>query len=199
MSGVRIDSVHYTVTQHTPTNLIREGTLPTLGSGAAFAVGLELPRGSSYRLNLSGVSVEGGTFLSCTGSVGPFSIAPGITPFLELDLTCVNNTSGSLSPGLAIETDACPQVDISQVTALPAIAEVSSTIELVVVAQDTQGRNLSYTWSLENPSLGSFQDVALSHARLTCLALAEGALVTVSASNGQCSTSALVQISCVAP
>jgi hypothetical protein len=197
LSGLTIASLRYAVTQDGQPNLIREGALPTDGAGGALDMGLDLPPGSGYRLSLSGVSVEAGPFAPCTGTTDPFSISPGVTPLIELKLTCVDNTYGSFGTGIGIANDACPELSFSHVAAFPAVANVSSTVALVTSAQDSRARTVSYAWALADPAIASLQTPAASEATLTCLIAANNIVITVTASNGECSKSAEIGVSCV--
>lgn len=149
VSGVTLNTVHYAVTMAGSSSPILEGDLPTSGTGKAFTFGLPIPIGAGYTISLSAVSVESAT-TTCTGSAGPFDIAPNQTNQLLTTLVCTDAARGNAND-VVVSTDACPRLIIDYIVVSPNFAKTiapNNTIAVASKAHDLDAKPLTYSWRI---------------------------------------------------
>jgi hypothetical protein len=195
VSGVTLNVIHYVVTSSaTPPALIAEGDLPTPGSSSDFNVGLSLPVGTGYTISLSAASAQTGDDITCGGSFGPFDVTPNGVSSFKVTLTCNDVGSGQIIDGTQVVTDACPRLVFEYAVATPAAGTVAGPpVAVSAKAHDLDGKTVSYSWQA---SAATFSPATGEATQLTCVSTAPGMPVTVSASNGECSKSLLVRVTC---
>ena len=197
VSGVTLNSVTYVVTNSaTPAVTISTGDLPTPGTAKDFSFGLPLPVGTGYNISLSAASAETGDDITCAGSYGPFNVTPNSSTNFTLTLTCKDNSNGQLIGVVDVKTDACPRLVFDYAVATPAAADITKTIAVAAKARDLDGKAVTYSWKLATPAVGTFAPVAGASSVLTCNTAANGAVVTVTASNGECTKALNTTVSC---
>jgi hypothetical protein len=198
VSGVTLNSVHYVVTNGaTPAATISEGDLPTAGTAKEFSFGLSLPVGTGYTISLSGASAETGDNITCGASYGPFNVAPNTSTNFSLTLTCHDDTNGATVGGIDVKTDACPKIVFDYVVATPDAVPIGMNIDVLSKAHDLDGKALTYSWKIATPFAGTFSPVVGASSTLHCSFPRYGELVTVTASNGECSKSLSTTVSCI--
>jgi cysteine-rich repeat protein len=200
VSGVTLNSVHYVVTNSaTPAVTVSEGDLPTPGTAKDFSFGLSLPVGTGYTISLSAASAETGDDITCGGSFGPFNVTPNSSTNFTLTLTCHDNTNGQVVGDVTVATDACPKIVFDYVVATPASANVGSTLAVAGKAHDLDGKTVTYAWKIANPAVGTFAPTTGATSTLTCNTQGLGTVVSVTASNGECSKALTTTVSCKSP
>jgi cysteine-rich repeat protein len=202
VAGITINSVHYVVTQGMTT--VVEGDLPTPGTSDNFSFGIPLPVGTGYSISLSGESAETGDNITCTGSFGPFDVAPNMSTQFSMTLTCVDNTNGQIITEVDVETDACPRLVVDYAVALPSTGTVPSDPAIQVLSSardlDNAAATITYAWSIvdaANAGVGSFAPANAQNSTFTCASNGDGVVIQVTANNGECSKSLKTVISCV--
>jgi hypothetical protein len=197
VSGVTLNTVHYVVTNSaTPAVTVSEGDLPTPGTAKDFSFGLSLPVGTGYTISLSAASAETGDNITCGGSFGTFNVAPNTATNFSLTLTCHDDTNGQIIGGVDVKTDACPKIVFDYAVATPGAADIGKTIAVLAKAHDLDGKALTYSWKVATPATGTFAPVTGDTSTLTCNAPKAGEIVTVTASNGECTKALTTTVSC---
>jgi hypothetical protein len=193
VSGVQVNQVSYNVTQGAAA--VKSGVLPTPGTASSFSFGVPLPVGSGYNISLSAVSADGSH--TCVGGAGPFDVLANQSTSLQLTLTCTNITTGQISTSVDVVTDSCPRLIVDYVVATPHTAKVpDGTIAVLSQATDLDGKPVTYQWSVESP-IGTFAPPNAQNTTFNCATPGNEVLVTVTAGNGECTTSLSTAISCV--
>lgn len=198
VSGVTLNSVHYTVT-NSAGGPVSEGDLPTPGDAKDFSFGLSLPVGTGYNLSLSAASAELNDDVTCSGASAPFNVTSNTATAFSLTLTCFDNTKGSLIGNVDVKTDACPRIVFDYVVATPATATIvapKNKIAVAAKAHDLDSKTLTYSWKIANPAVGTFAPTTGATSDLTCLTQGLGQVVTVTASNGECTKTLTTTVSC---
>ena len=197
VSGVTLNTVHYVVKNSaTPPATVSEGDLPTPGNAKDFTFGLSLPVGGGYTISLSAESAETGDNITCGGSYGTFAVAPNASTNFSLVLTCHDDTNGQIIGGVDVKTDACPKIVFDYVVATPAAADLGKNIAVLGKAHDLDGKTLTYTWKTATPSTGTFSPVTGATSSLLCVTAKAAEVVTVTASNGECTKALTTTVSC---
>ncbi|HYQ03176.1 MAG TPA: hypothetical protein VER96_31095 [Polyangiaceae bacterium] len=195
VTGVALNSVHYVVA-NAAGGVVSEGDLPTAGDAKDFSFGLSLPVGSGYTIALSAVSADPNDNITCGGSYGPFNVLANTSAALTLTLTCHDDTNGQTVGNIGVQTDACPRVLFDYVVAAPAALIVGKTAALGAKAHDLDGKTLTYSWKIANPSVGVFSPVTGAASTFTCESGGPNQVVTVTADNGECKKSLTTTLSC---
>jgi hypothetical protein len=201
VDGITINSVHYLVNGGTAPGGAAipavEGDLPTPGSASNFSFGIPLRVGTGFSVSLTAESAETGDDITCTGSAGPFNVTPNTVSFVDITLTCVDNTNGSLVGRVRVVTDACPQLTVNYAVATPFEQNIGGTIQVLAQATDsgTPPKTVTYEWS-GGTGIGSFANPTAQNTSFTCTGAGENVLITVTANNGQCSETRQTVISC---
>jgi hypothetical protein len=200
VSGVTINSVNYVVTgtPAIPGTALPSGVLPTPGTASSFNFGVQVPVGTGYTLSLTAASAETGDDVTCTGSVGPFNVAPNTPTNISVTLTCRDNSTGQFIAAVDVKTDACPRLVADYVVAIPAAADVGKNIDVNALGHDLDGKTVKYAWSIPaaNASVGSFAAPAAQATTFACQHQGTNVPVTVTMSNGECSRPLLTTVSC---
>jgi hypothetical protein len=199
VTGVTLNSVHYVVANSaTPAVTISEGDLPTPGTASTFSFGVPLPVGTGYSISLSASSAELNDDITCAGSYGPFNVTPNSSTAFTLTLTCKDNTSGSIVGGVDVKTDACPRLVFDYAVASPSAANIGSKIAVATKAHDLDGKAVTYKWTTATPVTGTFAPTTGATSDFTCTVQspAAGSVVTVTASNGECTKTLTTTVSC---
>ncbi len=197
VSGVTLNTVHYIVSNSaTPAVTISEGDLPTPGDAKDFSFGLSLPVGSGYNISLSAASAELGDNITCGGSFGPFAVTANTSTNFSLTLTCHDDTNGAVTGGVDVKTDACPKIVFDYVVATPGAVKLGEKIKVLAKAHDLDGKALTYSWKVATPATGTFSPVTGDTSDFTCSTAKSGEIVTVTASNGECTKPLTTTISC---
>jgi hypothetical protein len=199
VTGITVNSVNYVVTgtPAIPGTPLPSGVLPTPGTTNNFNVGISVPVGTGYTLSLTAVSAEEGDNITCTGSHGPFDVAPNASTAFPMTLTCVDNSNGGVVATVDVETNACPKLIPDYATAIPGKANVGSSIALNALGHDLDGKVVTYAWSIPagNASAATLGGATTQAATLNCLGQAD-IPVTVTMKNGECSKTLLTSVSC---
>lgn len=204
VAGITISNVRYVVTAgNAPgATTISEGNLPTPGTSDNFSFGIPLPVGTGYYISISGESAETGDDVTCTGSYGPFSVTPNTSTPFNMTLTCVDNTNGQILSTVTVDTPACPRLIVDYAVAEPGSANVGGAIKVFSNARDLDNAaaTITYAWAIKdaaNAAVGSFAPANVKDSTFTCAGPGDSVVVTVTASNGQCSKKLETAISCV--
>jgi hypothetical protein len=207
VAGITVTNVHYTVTQGSPTAtpapaIVAEGNLPTPGFASSLSFGVPLPVGSGYYIFLSGVSAELNDDVTCTGSYGPFAVAPNESASLNLQLTCVDNTKGRAVGSIDVKTDACPRLILDYAVAEPAVIDVGRSLQLFASAHDLDNaaEPITYAWSIIDPfqaGAATFSPANAANTTLLCKANSTAMTIQVTARNHQCQKSLQTVVACV--
>ncbi|HYQ03177.1 MAG TPA: hypothetical protein VER96_31100 [Polyangiaceae bacterium] len=196
VTGVALNSVHYTVVNATG-GVVSEGDLPTPGDAKDISFGLSLPVGSGYTIALSAASADPNDNITCGGSYGPFNVLANTSAAFTLTLTCHDDTSGQTVGNIGVQTDACPRVSFDYIVATPATVAVGKTAAVAAKAHDLDGKVLTYSWKIANPSVGTFSPVTGAVSTFACQnPSTPNQVVTVTADNGECKKSLTTTISC---
>ena len=151
-----------------------QATLSTLLGG--------LPSGSDYRLALNAVTTDGSTFCN---SVSTFDVISPLATSLQLALMCTHLGAVRTLDVYGTTYD-CPALSSTTV------ARAGTTIKLSASAYSFDDAPVMYLWEAMDGVLGAPTEVASSYECLT----PGPQLVRVSASNGFCVDSKLVDFSC---
>jgi hypothetical protein len=204
VAGITVSNVAYVVTAGNAPGAatISEGVLPTPGTSDNFSFGIPLPVGTGYYLSISGESAETGDDITCTGSYGPFSVTPNSSTPFNMTLLCVDNTNGQILSTVTVDTNACPRLIVDYAVAEPGNASVGEAIKLYSNARDLDNAAapITYAWALKsaaNAGVGSFAAANVKDATFNCAGPGDSVVVTVTASNAQCSKKLETVISCV--
>ncbi len=197
VSGVTLNTVHYVVTNSaTPAVTISEGDLPTPGNAKDFSFGLSLPVGTGYTISLSAASAEPNDNITCGGSFGTFNVAPNQNTNFSLTLTCHDDTNGAIIGGVDVKTDACPRIVFDYVVATPALRTSVRPSRWPARPTTSTARPSPTPGRLPPPATGTFSPVTGTSSTLTCNAAKAGEIVTVTASNGECTKTLSTTVSC---
>jgi len=207
VAGLTVNNVHYVVTAGNPAAMpapaiVSEGNLPTPGTSDNFSFGIPLPVGGGYYVSLSGESAETGDNITCTGSYGPFAVAPNASTLFNMVLTCVDNSNGQVLTTVDVQTDACPRLVVDYVVTEPSSAlSPGGTISVLSNAHDLDNpaQAITYAWSIVNPAqatVGQFAPANVDDSVFTCANPGDAVRIKVTASNGQCSKSLETVVSC---
>ncbi len=197
VSGVTIGVVSYTVASSNAPGapVIKAGNLLVPGTGGDFSFGVPLPTGSGYFLSLSADSVDGK--VNCVGGFGPFDIAANATVDVTPTLTCTDITTGQSLVLVDVTTTACPDISFDYVVASPKTARFGQSIALLSNAVSRAGKPLTYQWTFDDAVFPlTIAPPTAKNATLTCRRGASNVVLTVSASNGECSESISTKVSC---
>lgn len=197
VSGITLNHVSFLVTQGATT--VSQGILPTPGTGRDFSFAVPLPVGSDYILSLSGESAEVGDEVVCTGSYGPFSVAPNSSSAFNTTLSCLDNSKGQILPGLDVATDACPPLVIDSVVATPSVVGLPYGTTAVTASArdlDNPAAVITYDWTIEQPWVADFTPASGASTILNCHVIVDDVRISVTASNGECSKSLSTAMSC---
>ena len=197
VSGVTLNTLHYIVANGaTPAVTVLEGDLPTPGTAKDFSFGLSLPVGTGYTISLSAASAETGDNITCGGSYGPFNVAPNTATNFALTLICRDDTNGQIIGGVDVKTDACPKIVFDYLVATPGATDIGKTIAVLAKAHDLDGKALTYSWKVATPATGTFTPVTGDTSSFLCNNAKPGEIVTVTASNGECTKPLTTTVSC---
>ena len=180
--GVMLDSAAYTVTG--PGGLSRSGTINLTSSTMLTAIIGGLPAGTGYSVVITAMS----SGISCSGSA-TFDVLVRQTTSVTVSLRC-RETPRTGSAAINERINLCPVVD--QLTALPAEVRVGSSLALTAAAHDGDNQPVSYQWAAAS---GTFSNAAAAAPSFTCTAVGP-VVVTVTASDGDCSDSLSATITC---
>jgi hypothetical protein len=207
VAGITITQVHYTVTAGNPAStpapaIVSEGNLPTPGLSDNFSFGIPLPVGTGYYVSISGESAQTGDDITCTGSYGPFAVTPNSSTPFNMTLLCVDNTKGQILSTVTVDTNACPRLIVDYAVAEPGSALKGSDIDVHSSARDLDNATaaITYAWAVKNPAnaaVGSFVAPTAANTKFHCANAGDSVILTVTASNGQCSKTLETVVSCV--
>jgi len=195
VTGVQLNSVHYVVSNAAGAT-VSEGDLPTPGDAKDFSFGLSLPVGTGYTISLTAASADPNDNITCGGSYGPFPVVANTSTAFSLTLTCHDDTNGQIVGNVDVKTDACPRVLFDYIVATPSTADVGKTIAVAGKAHDLDGKALTYSWKIADPTIGTFAPLAGATSTFTCAKGAPNQVVTVTAANGECTKSLTTTVSC---
>lgn len=194
VSGVLVNVISYKVTQGAGGAVVKSGNIPVPGTGADFSFGTPLPVGTGYMLSLDAVSVDGKA--TCAGGAGPFNVVANQAVDVTPVLTCTDITTGQQIVDVDVETTACPDISFDYVVATPKGQDVGKKISVLSNAVSASATALSYSWKIATPAVGSFANALVKDTELTCNNQGENVLVTITATNGECSKSLSTKVSC---
>lgn len=183
-----VDVVAYTITS--PSGAVAAAgniAVEAPGATASFTVG-GLAAGSGYRVELAATSTDGRT--TCAGGA-PFDVIAGQVTLVQVELACrARDDSGGVVVSGTVNN--CPS--IHSLVVAPLATAVNGQIAVAVTASDLDaGDTVAVSWSA---TAGAF--VAAGARTTTYACTAPGAqTLTVTASDGRCSSSASVPITCV--
>ena len=200
VSGITITSVNYVVTG-TPTipgTPLPSGMLPTPGTSNNFTFGIPVPVGTGYTLSLTAVSAETGDDITCTGSHGPFDVAPNTSTGFQVALSCADNSNGQLVASVDVKTNACPRLIPDYVSAIPGEVDISGNIALNALGHDLDGQVVSYAWSIQaaDADVGTFTHATSAAASFLCNRPGSSVPVTVTMKNGECTKDLKTFLTC---
>jgi hypothetical protein len=191
---VAVNSVHYSIIDSaTPPTTIRDGDLPTPGTASNFNFDLSLPAGTGYRIALNANAAASGVSIICSVGYVPFSVTSNSSVNLTVALTCTEYVINQLITG---STDACPKLLVDYVAATPGATVVGSNIALGAKARDVDGKAVTYAWRVADPTTGTFSSTTGANPSVTCDRVKSGEILTMTASNGVCSKSLSITVSC---
>jgi hypothetical protein len=194
VAGITVNTVHYIVSQGA--TVVTQGDLPTPGTASTFSFGLPLPVGTGYTISLSGSAVESAT-TTCVGSFGPFNVTANTSLQLKMVLTCTDASTGSINGGVTVQTDSCPHLIVDYVVATPSTANApGGTIAALGSAHDTDGKPITYAWTIGDTSVGAFAPANANNSTFTCAGAGTNVVATLTANNGQCSKALTTTVSC---
>lgn len=203
VAGITVSNVAYVVTAGNAPGaaIVSSGNLPTPGTSDNFSFGIPLPVGTGYYLSLSGESAETGDDITCTGSYGPFAVTPNSSTPFNLTLLCVDNTNGQILSTVTVDTNACPRLIVDYAVAEPGSANVGSAIKVYSNARDLDNAAapITYAWAIKDPAkagVGTFAPANVDDTTFNCAAGGDSVVISVTASNGQCSKKLETVISC---
>lgn len=200
VSGVNLNTINYVVTGSPamPSASLPSGVIPTLGPGKALNFSLPVPVGHGYTVSLSAVAAELPQTITCTGSYGPFDVAPNRSTSFGATLTCVSAEAGSVGSVAQLMSDACPAILADFATAVPGVVNLGDHLSLHVAAHERDGKPLRYAWSLgaADAHTARISQAATADATLHCDGPGRGVPVKVTLSNGECSKDLSVLVTC---
>lgn len=186
--GTKLESLAYTIDG--PNSFSKTGSVDVHSSTKpAFIVG-GLPPGQGYAITLTGSTPAGAT--TCSGSA-TFDISAGVVTSVVIHLTC-HESSKVGSVQINGTSNICPVNDY--VSAMPAEAVVGGSIGLQGAAHDPDAspQDLVYTWSAPS-GFGTFSDHSSPNPTFIC-AIAGEVPVTMEVSDGDCTGSTTVTVTC---
>jgi len=207
VAGIEINSVNYVVTgtPAIPGTPLPSGVLPTPGTASSFSFGIPIPVGTGYMLSLTAASADPNDDITCSGSYnGPvppdtgFSVSANTTTNFTMVLTCVDNTNGQIVAGVTVETDACPRLLPTWVSAIPNTANVGESIAVNALGSDLDGASILYSWSIPGSpaSTGSFAAPGSQATTFDCDGPLDNFIVRVTMNNGECTKDLDTIVSC---
>ncbi len=157
------------------------GTIPVTSNPVTASIA-GIPVGTAYTIKLSTADDL------CSGS-SPFDVIANQTTKVSVQIQCTN-----IPPRQEVDVTGnfvlCPT--IGSVVAAPATVDVGGTIQVSVNAQNLGGGTLTYAWTA---TAGSFADPAAAGTSYACSA-AGAQTLTIKASNGTCSDSLSMSVTC---
>jgi hypothetical protein len=204
VAGITVNNVNYVVTKgNTPgATIVSQGSLPTPGTSDNFSFGIPLPVGTGYYISISGESAQTGDDITCTGSYGPFNVTPNSSTPFNMTLLCVDNTNGQILSTVTVDTNACPRLIVDYAVAEPGSTDVGKSIKVFSNARDLDNAaaTITYAWAVKDPAkagVGSFAPAGAKDTQFNCTQPGDSVILTVTASNGQCSKKLETAVSCV--
>ena len=187
-SGASLDVVTYTMTG--PGGFSKTDTIDVRNSQTISVVIGGIPAGAGYTLTLGATSRDGGT--TCSG-VATFDVKAHATTSVAIHMTCRQSPStGSVS--VVGTLNLCPVIDA--VNASPAEVQVGSSIAVGAMAHDDGLPSpLSYAWTTTSGTLSTAQGKTTT---FTCTQVGSST-IAVTASDGDCSDSSSVTVTCSLP
>jgi len=196
VAGITVNTIHYVVTNAAGAQVVAPGDLPTPGTASTFSFGLPLPVGTGYTISLSGQAVESAT-TTCVGSFGPFDVTANTSLQLKMVLTCTDASTGSINTGVTVQTNSCPHLIVDYVVATPSSANApGGTIAVLGSAHDTDGKPVTYAWTIADTTVGAFAPANANNSTFTCAGPGTNVVATLTANNGQCSKALTTTVSC---
>jgi hypothetical protein len=186
--GVNVDKVDYKISGNGITPVT--GSIVVSDPGASVSVLVNgLPAGMGYLVELSAVSSDGKT--TCGGS-STFDIVANGSTSVTVALQCKTpKTTGSVVVGGTFNN--CPA--LVSYTAAPLAVATNGIITVGATASDLDPMTtLTYAWTATG---GSFASAASAATTYTCSA-AGAQTLTITVSDGTCTDSATISVSCVA-
>ncbi len=157
------------------------GTIPVTSNPVTASIA-GIPVGTAYTIKLS--TADG----LCSGS-SPFDVTAGQTTNVSVQIQCAN-TPQQGEVDVSGNFVLCPT--ISSAIAAPATVNVGGTIQVNANAQNLSGGTLTYAWTA---TAGSFADPTAAGTAYMCSA-AGAQTLTIKASNGTCSDSLSMNVTC---
>jgi cysteine-rich repeat protein len=146
-----------------------------------------LAAGTDYSLNIEAVADDGQ--IQCSGSAA-FAVQAGRTTQVTLALNCSNTTPTTGSIDVNGNFNQCPVIDA--LTVNPLVALVGETITVSSHFRDADGDTLSYRWA---DDVGIFSEA--HEAEYVCPFTFDPRHLVVTASDGRCSVSETVEVTCL--
>jgi hypothetical protein len=185
--GVTVSAASYLLSG--PASYTRSGTVNVSASPQLSVLIGGVPAGSPYTLSFSATLDDGVT--PCSGSSPQFAVAAGLATQVTVNIVCGPPTSTStIINGMR---NLCPVID--GLSASPGTAVVGGSIVLSVRAHDPDGvpSPLGYTWAA---GAGTLAQPSLPNTLFSCTAPGI-AMITVSATDGDCRSTAALAVACV--
>jgi hypothetical protein len=181
--GITLGSVHYVVTT-SGGSVLSEGDLPTPGTARAFPFDMPLAAGTGYTIALSG-SPSSGADLTCAASFAGFDVTANNTTGITLYLACQDAADGTPVRPMDIMEE-CPRLLCDYLLVAPTLLELEGSAAVAMKAHDLDGKPVTYSWMVDEPSVGTFAPTTGSSAAFTCHNVKSGASLSAVASNGEC-------------
>jgi hypothetical protein len=186
--GVSLDSASFTITGSG--GFSRAGSVDVSQSATlSFQVG-GLSAGAGYSVAIGATLSDGAT--TCTGSAD-FAVTARSVTMVSVHVRCREpGRTGGVVVGGTINI--CPVVD--SISANPAEVRVGGSIALAGAAHDTDAAPspLTFTWS---SGTGTISNVSSPNTMFTCT-VAGRSTVTLTASDGDCTDAAVIEVTCSA-
>jgi hypothetical protein len=187
--GVELNQANYVVSGN---GLDRSGTLDLAGSTVISAHIGNIPEGNGYRLSLTATSV-GATGVACQGQA-TFDVRAGATTHVMIRLQCrlPSRTGSVLVTGTV---NLCPRIDAVDV--LPAEAIVGRSVTVSAAAADLDGAPtpIAFAWT---STAGPVAAPIAARTSVQC-AHAGARTVTLTVTDGDCTDTVTVPVTCTAP
>jgi hypothetical protein len=140
--------------------VVQTGAVPVQGSASVAFTVANLPAGPSYKITLSGTTVDG--LVTCSGSAS-FTVLPRVTSAVTLLLRCNAPTSEAGSVAVSAPLYAC--ATINALSEVPSETTVGNSVSFQASANGPNTGDITYTWSA--PS-GTFSYPAGPNTTFTC-------------------------------
>ena len=193
-SPFALDLLHYSVAISGSGAPVAQGDVPIGDASTSFSFGATLPVGRHYQLSLVARPADPSVDIECVDSSQPFDIQQDTSTPVAAGLRCFLNTHGVGHVDVA--TTACPRLIFQQVEASALNSFKPPQMSLVARAFDLDGKPVTYSWQVEPPTPTTVLLSTGSTATLSCVDGTHALTVTVTASNGECTTDSKLTIAC---